>query len=104
VSGAEQDEGGGQERVSAFMGRSKYPRRRLIDAIRFLPLLGLGLWFLPLLWNARADETPMSHAILYVFGVWLMLVVAAGFLAVLVARLNSDTDDPVQENGLTKRL
>lgn len=104
MSGSEQTGPSRHGQVSVFLERSTYRRRRLIDAMRLLPLLGLGMWFLPLLWNAQASETPMSHAVLYVFGVWLFLVVVAGIMAVLIARRNSDADEPAEADGPATRV
>lgn len=87
-----------------FLERSTYRRRRLVDAMRVLPLLGVGLWTVPLLWNVQARETPMSHAVLYVFGVWLLLVIAAGIMAVTVARWQTDTDEPAEMDGSATRF
>ncbi|MEM6305811.1 MAG: hypothetical protein AAF744_13920 [Pseudomonadota bacterium] len=65
-----------------FLERARYRRRRLMDAIRLLPFLGLGLWMVPLMWplpdNAR-DVAPLSmaDALVYVFGIWVCLVLIA---------------------------
>lgn len=66
-----------------FLERASYRRRRLMDALRLLPVVGVLLWMLPLLWPTEAgvggdpDPVPMSRAVLYVFGVWLALICAA---------------------------
>ncbi len=64
---------------SVFLERSSYRRRRLMDAQRLLPVLGLILWMVPLLWPTPADTDAepvlMSEAIYYVFGVWVFLIV-----------------------------
>ncbi|KAA0920273.1 hypothetical protein FLO80_03925 [Aquicoccus porphyridii] len=104
MSGTEHRAQSGRGQVSVFLERSTYRRRRLVDAMRLLPLLGVGLWAVPLLWNARARETPMSHAVLYVFGVWLLLVVAAGIMAVMIGRRNSDTGEPGEADGPAMRF
>ena len=57
--------------------------RRVKDAARLLPLVGLALWMMPLMWplpGNGADPMPMSYALRYVFGVWLFLVLASGAL------------------------
>ncbi len=71
-------------RQPLFLERRSYRLRRMMDAVRVLPLLGLGLWMVPLLWpvaEGSAEAVPvsmqMSAALRYVFGVWLLLIAAA---------------------------
>ncbi len=104
MTGSGSDGHAGRRQGSVFLERSTYRRRRLVDALRLLPLLGIGLWAVPLLWNAQAHETPMSHAILYVFGVWLILVVAAGLMAVRVGRPQEDTEHSDEPDGPMARF
>jgi hypothetical protein len=63
-----------------FLARAPYRRRRLRDAARLLPILGLFLLLLPLLWT-HGDRTSLSAGdVIYFFLVWLGLIgVAAGF-------------------------
>ena len=67
-----------------FLERRSYRQRRMMDAVRLLPLIGFILWLFPTLW-AVPDETvqevvPLSRAIIYVFGVWISLIVSGGVL------------------------
>ena len=67
-----------------FLERHRYRRRRLWDAVRLLPILGLILWMVPLLWPV-ADETAAggvktSSALLYLFAVWIFLSLVARML------------------------
>lgn len=70
-------------RRSVFLERETYRRRRIMDAARFLPVLGVALFAVPLLWakpgdSAQAgDPVPMSTALFYVFGVWAGLILLA---------------------------
>ena len=82
MSRAEPDEDAPERMPPAvFLERQSYRRRRLMDAARLLPLLGVLLFLLPLLWRA-ADSTgamggvSMSNAIIYVFAVWIGLIAA----------------------------
>jgi hypothetical protein len=61
-----------------FLGRQGYRARRLRDAARLLPVLGLGLVLLPVMWApaAGAVRATVGDAI-YLFVVWLVLIVAA---------------------------
>ncbi|MCX7560105.1 hypothetical protein OS190_11045 [Sulfitobacter sp. F26204] len=68
-----------------FLERRSYRLRRMMDAVRFLPFLGLALWMVPLLWPLPAAEVakngiPMSTALRYLFCVWLMLVISGWLL------------------------
>ena len=63
---------------AVFLERHSYRRRRLMDMARLLPLLGVGLLLVPLLWPEAgaqgARPVPMSKAITYVFSVWAGLI------------------------------
>lgn len=70
-----------------FLERRSYRQRRMMDALRLLPLIGLILWLLPTLWSVsdahgggEADGVKLSQAIIYVFGVWICLIVSGGVL------------------------
>ena len=79
-------------RPPIFLERRGYRRRRLRDAMRLLPVLGLALWMVPLMWQTPADGPDgvrMSEALSYVFGVWALLVVLA---LVFWARTRADPD------------
>lgn len=77
-----------------FLERRSYRLRRMADAARLLPILGALLWLLPLLWWAEGDSAPGAASILlYIFGVWALLVVAAALIAPAL-RMPDDTDHP----------
>ena len=54
-----------------FLERQSYRRRRLSDAARMMPVIGLVLILVPLLW---AEEARTSSGILYIFLVWAVLI------------------------------
>lgn len=66
-----------------FLERRSYRRRRMMDALRLLPVLGVLLWMLPLAWPTPSagpvtpDAMAMSTAMIYVFAVWLLLIALA---------------------------
>lgn len=63
-----------------FLARAPYRRRRLRDAARLLPVLGLFLLLLPLLWTPAAGVALHSADVIYFFAVWLVLIgLAAAF-------------------------
>ena len=66
---------------SVFLERRSYRRRRMMDALRLLPILGGMLFMLPLFWpnadGTGADAVPMSTAVIYVFVVWMLLILGS---------------------------
>jgi hypothetical protein len=63
-----------------FLARAPYRRRRLRDAARLLPVLGVFLLLLPLLWTSDASVALTSVDVIYFFLVWLLLIgLAAAF-------------------------
>ena len=64
-----------------FLARASYRQRRLRDALRLVPVAGLILFLLPLLW-LRGPEGPGNATVLiYVFSVWLALVAVSFVLS-----------------------
>ena len=76
-------------RTPVFLARARYRQRRLRDALRLLPIVGGVLWLVPLLWPRGAEGPGNATALLYVFAVWVILIVAG---AVLAARLDPEAD------------
>ncbi|WP_128516619.1 hypothetical protein [Tabrizicola thermarum] len=64
-----------------FLARAPYRRRRLRDAARLLPVLGLLLLILPLLWAPEAQMTLTANDVIYFFSVWLFLILLAAAFA-----------------------
>lgn len=78
-----------------YLERKSYRRRRLQDAARILPFLGILLFFLPLLWSnpaegARAGPGTAVNGLL-LFGIWFLLIVGAAALS--RSLLESDPND-----------
>ena len=65
-------------RAPLFLARAVYRRRRLRDAARLLPFLGVLLLLLPALGREGGRG---SEAAIYVFAVWAVLILAAALLA-----------------------
>ncbi|WP_245604536.1 hypothetical protein [Sulfitobacter donghicola] len=78
-----------------FLERRSYRRRRMMDAVRVLPLLCTLLWLLvPTMWpNDPADgaQTPLSTAVWYLFIVWLIAILASLALWLRI-RTHDETD------------
>jgi hypothetical protein len=84
---------------AVFLERHSYRRRRLVDVARLLPLLGVALLLVPLMWmgaddpavlSGEAEAVPMSKAILYIFAVWAALIVAAVLFGIGARRWGED--------------
>lgn len=75
-----------------FLDIREYRRKRVIDAARMLPLLGAAVLVFPLpfLFVDRVTATNATPLALYLFGVWLVLIVAAMILARLLPVSPSD--------------
>ena len=61
-----------------YLERRRYRTRRIIEALKVLPALGIVLFGVPLLWS---EGVKTSDAMIYFFSVWLALVFAAVWLA-----------------------
>jgi peptidoglycan/LPS O-acetylase OafA/YrhL len=64
-----------------FLARAPYRRRRLRDAARLLPVLGVLLLLLPLLWTPESEVTLSAGDVTYFFLVWAGLIVLAAVFA-----------------------
>jgi hypothetical protein len=71
-----------------FLERASYKQRRVKDAARLLPVLGIVLWGIPLLWQSDSTEnTSNADALIYVFGVWVLLI---GLSALIIQKMDTD--------------
>ena len=62
-----------------FLPKASYRKRRLEDALKLWPLLGVVAFVLPTLWTIGAQS--IVAAMLYLFVVWATLLVGAGLLS-----------------------
>jgi len=70
-----------------FLARDTYRIRRLMDAARFLPVLGLVLLLLPLMrHDPSTDAPPTAAESVYLFLVWIALIVAAFMMSLGLRR------------------
>jgi len=69
-------------RVPIFVERGTYRRRRVADAARLLPVVGVILFLLPLLWVGSDGESGRTAWVMsYIFVVWAVLAVLSGVLS-----------------------
>lgn len=81
-----------------FLERRSYRTRRMMDAVRVLPFLGVALWMVPLMWpvegaGAEGEGTAVSSALRYIFAVWLLLIAASFALSRRTRRPETPADD-----------
>ncbi|OYW48221.1 MAG: hypothetical protein B7Z10_03910 [Rhodobacterales bacterium 32-66-7] len=76
-----------------FLARSSYRRRRLRDAARLLPIVGLGLLLLPLFLEPGIRDHLVARDVTYFFCVWLVLIVVAALFAPGLRKRDGRLDD-----------
>ncbi|MFK7761818.1 MAG: hypothetical protein AB8B62_01025 [Roseobacter sp.] len=85
-----------------FLERRSYRRRRMMDALRLVALIGAILWMIPVIWPAGdivgTEPVSMSRALYYVFGVWAGLILLAAYLAFNLRR-PEDTETSETDEG-----
>lgn len=67
-------------RPEDFLDRRSYRHRRMMDALRLLPVVAMMLLMLPLFWPDGSEGNTMipgSRALVYVFGVWALVLIPA---------------------------
>lgn len=81
-----------------FLAASRYRQKRIRDAARLLPAVGAILLVIPLLWTPSSEQGGVgnSGALLYVFGVWAVLILAALLLSRI---LRPDEEEAPAEEG-----
>jgi hypothetical protein len=83
---------------TVFVERRTYRRRRMADACSLLPVLGIALLAIPLLWHGPPEApTRTTTVMLYVFGVWALLIAVSA----LVSRGLRSDPAPDREAGGT---
>lgn len=66
-------------RRTEFLERKSYRQRRYRDGARVIPLFGAVLMMLPLMWPR--GESLTSSGMIYLFGLWFVLVILAFVLS-----------------------
>ncbi len=85
-------------RLPLFLERQSYRRRRLVDASRAIPVFGIILFCVPLLWQQPGPEQEpgLAQRGIYLFLAWGALVAAT---AVISVRLQSRLRDGTPQRG-----
>lgn len=86
-------------RSRIFLARVPYRRRRVRDVARVLPVLGAVLWSLPLLLRVGPQPASSAGVLLWVFGVWCLLILAAALLAGPLMRGERETGESPAGDG-----
>jgi len=69
------------ERRPVFLARRSYRQRRLGDAARLLPLAAGVLMILPLLWRGPGGDPGTATVMIYIFGLWVVLVALTALIS-----------------------
>jgi len=88
-----------------FLERRGYRQRRIIDAARILPIVGLLLWLVPLIWPDVGEDGAIStsQATLYVFAIWIALIGVGGFLAWRMSSSEEVSGDETEQSQGAER-
>ncbi|MCC5960975.1 MAG: hypothetical protein JJU08_16710 [Rhodobacteraceae bacterium] len=83
-------------RTTQFLARDTYRMRRLMDAARMLPVVGLVLLLLPLMrLDSSAENPPTAAEAVYLFLVWISLIVIAFVMSLWLRRTLGPPRPPV---------
>ena len=83
-----------------FLQRASYRQRRLRDAAKLMPFAGMILWAIPLAWARGDGSNDMGTAgLIYVFGVWVLLIILTALLASRVRGESRAQDDSEDDAG-----
>jgi VIT1/CCC1 family predicted Fe2+/Mn2+ transporter len=82
-----------RERRPLFLRPEPYRHRRLIDAARLIPVFGAFLLIVPPLLLPAGQSGSTSSVVIYLFGLWTLLIV----LAALIARHLKSAHGPRRE-------
>lgn len=80
-------------RQPLFLERETYRQRRTTDAARLLPILGFLALCLPILWGGAGGRFT-SVGVIYLFGVWVVLIAVAMILARRLRKVDAERGTP----------
>lgn len=84
-----------------FVQPQNYRVRRMVDGLRILPLVGAFLIVMPLFWGSAGSAVKSSAVMLYLFGVWAVLILLN---FVITCRIGKERDwlDPINAENLVE--
>ncbi|MGL6211452.1 MAG: hypothetical protein ACRC14_16645 [Paracoccaceae bacterium] len=86
-------------RAPLFLAKSGYRRRRLHDAARLVPVFGVFLILLPILWSpAETEARDTASDGIYLLVVWAGLIAIAALLAPALAQTATPEMDHTPED------
>ncbi len=84
-----------RQKTPVFLQRASYRQRRLRDAAKLMPVLGGILLALPMAWSHDPSGEPSnSDRVVYIFGVWILLIVLT---AIFANRMRADPVDAAED-------
>jgi len=91
----------GKSTRTEFLDRTTYRQRRIRDAAQWLPVFASVLVMLPLLWpHDTPDQSLTSSGIIYIFGLWVLLIILAFVMSrVLRVSVTLDGDGAKSRRG-----
>jgi len=75
-----------------FLQTDGYRLRRLTDALRFLPFVGVFFVVVPGIMLSGNMPKSLSGVVLYFFGVWMALILITALLTRLLTRRSEKSD------------
>ena len=77
-----------------FVEPRNYRARRMVDGLRILPIVGIFLIAMPLFWGGSETPIKSSNVMLFVFGVWAILILTN---FIMTRRIGKERDwlDPI---------
>ncbi len=84
-------------RQPLFLARASYRKRRLRDGARLLPIFGLGMLLLPMMWPQNGQDVTRHWA--YIFAVWAGLIAVAAALTRGLGEAEVKPDAPLLDEG-----
>ena len=84
-----------------FLDRAGYRQRRFRDAAKLLPVVAAVFMILPLMWpKEEPDQSLTSSGMIYLFGLWFILILLALGLAWVLRFSSGDAVNEDAKKGL----
>ena len=76
-----------------FLESDGYRLRRIVDALRFLPLLGIFFVVVPGIMLSGAVPRSLSGVGIYFFAIWIVLILLTAILTRVFAKRGKETEE-----------